>query len=192
MFGRTLYLVGGAPRVGKSTLAQRLLHGDGIPWLPTDTIRTVLRRVLRDLDALDQDPVDPVLLAEFMYSHIEQAAEVCAEEAETFLIDGFELAPWYRDRLRADLPGIEVRACFLGHETFSAVDLADYHGPKPQHEATMSVAELEAAAAWIRARSRQLRNECRDAGLFYVDVAEAGFETAMSEARQALLLGARS
>jgi hypothetical protein len=41
-------------------------------------------------------------------SHIEQAAEVCAEEAETFLIDGFELAPWYRDRLRADLPGIEV------------------------------------------------------------------------------------
>ena len=90
-----------------------------------------------------------MLPAEFMYSHIEQAAEVCAEEAETFLIDGFELAPWYRDRLRADLPGIEVRACFLGHETFSAVDLADHHGPKPQHEATMSVAELEAAAAWM-------------------------------------------
>ena len=115
--------------MGKSTLAQRLLQGDVIPWLPTGTIRIVLRGVLRDLDALDQDPVDPVLLAEFVYSHIEQAAEVCAEEAEMFLIDGFELAPWYRDRLRADLPGIEVRACFLGHETFRAVDLADYHGP---------------------------------------------------------------
>jgi predicted kinase len=153
VFGRVLYLVGGAPRVGKSTLAQRLLRGDGIPWLPTDVIRTVLRRVVPDLDALDQDPVDPALLSEFMYRHIEQAAEVCAEEAERFLVDGFELAPWYRDRLCADLPGIEVRACFIGHETFGAVDLADYHGPKPQREDTMSVAELEAAAAWIRARS---------------------------------------
>ena len=31
------------------------------------------------MDALDQDPVDPVLLAEFMYSHIEQAAEGAAD-----------------------------------------------------------------------------------------------------------------
>jgi 2-phosphoglycerate kinase len=46
-----LYLVGGAPRVGKSALAQRLLEADGIPWLPTDVIRTVLRRVLPGLDA---------------------------------------------------------------------------------------------------------------------------------------------
>jgi hypothetical protein len=29
--GRVLYLVGGAPRVGKSALAQRLLETDGIP-----------------------------------------------------------------------------------------------------------------------------------------------------------------
>jgi predicted kinase len=187
VFGRMLYLVGGAPRVGKSTLAQRLLRGDGIPWLPTDTIRTVLRRVLPDLDALDQDPLDAALLAAFMYPHVEQAAEVCAEEADTFLIEGFELAPWYRNRLAAHLPGVDVRACFLGHERLTAVDLADYHGPKPQHEATMSVVELEAAAAWIRVRSRQLRNQCRDAGLFYIDVAEAGFEIAMAEARRALL-----
>ena len=45
MGGHSLYLVGGAPRVGKSSLAQRLLEHDGIPWLPTDVLRTVLRRV---------------------------------------------------------------------------------------------------------------------------------------------------
>jgi predicted kinase len=187
VIGRRLYLVGGAPRVGKSTLAQRLLQRDGIPWLPTDTIRTVLRRVLPDLDALDQDPVDAALLAAFMYPHIEQAAEVCVEEAETFLIEGFELAPWYRQRLLTDLERIDVRACFLGHETFTAVDLAVYRGPKPQHENAMPMEELEDAAAWIRARSRQLRNECRDVGVFYVDVGEAGFETAMHDARRALV-----
>ena len=58
MTGRVLYLVGGAPRVGKSALAQHLLENDGIPWLPTDVVRTVLRRVLPELDSVDQDPVD--------------------------------------------------------------------------------------------------------------------------------------
>jgi len=84
---RILYLVGGQPRVGKSSLAQRLLKLDRIPWLPTDILRTVLRRVLPELDALDQDPVDAILLSEFMYPHIQQAAEVCAEENERFLIE---------------------------------------------------------------------------------------------------------
>jgi hypothetical protein len=46
MIGRVLNLVGCAPRVGMSALAQRLLEADGIPWLPTDVVRTVLRRVL--------------------------------------------------------------------------------------------------------------------------------------------------
>ncbi|HEV8556611.1 MAG TPA: hypothetical protein VGR06_09475 [Actinophytocola sp.] len=109
MGGRSLYLVGGAPRVGKSSLAQRLLQIDGIPWLPTDVLRTALRRVLPELDALDQDPVDASLLAEFMYPHVEQAAEVCAEEAERFLIEGFELAPSYPARLQAALEGTQVR-----------------------------------------------------------------------------------
>jgi hypothetical protein len=53
------------------------------------------------------------------------------------LIEGFELAPWYPARLRVDLPGIEVRACFLGHRTFTADDLAGYRGPKPQHESPL-------------------------------------------------------
>jgi hypothetical protein len=99
--------------VGKSALAQLLLSADGIPWLPTDVIRTVLRRVLPELDAVDTDPVDALRLAELMYPHIEQAAEVCAEEAERFLIEGFELAPSYPQRLRAALEGTTVGRAFL-------------------------------------------------------------------------------
>jgi hypothetical protein len=142
MSGHDLYLVGGAPRVGKSALAQRLLRADGIPWLPTDVVRTVLRRVLPELDAVDQDPVDAARQAEVMYPHIEQAAQVCAEEAGQFLIEGFELSPSHPARLQAALAPITVRACFLGHATFSPGDLASYRGPKPQHERRLSAAEL--------------------------------------------------
>lgn len=123
-----IYLVGGAPRVGKSSLAQRMLAIDGIPWLPTDVIRTVVRRVVSEVDATDQDPVDAAALAEVMYPHIEKGAEVCAEEADRFLIEGFELAPSYPARLRAALGGTEIRACFLGHGSFSTEDLAGYRG----------------------------------------------------------------
>jgi len=187
MTGRVLYLVGGPPRVGKSALAQRLLTDDGIAWLPTDVIRTVLRRVLPDLDAADQDPVDAVRLAEVMYPHIEQAAEVCAEEAGQFLIEGFELLPSHPARLQAALPGTTIRACFLGHQDFSPRDLASYRGPKPQHEHQLPAAELAEAAAWIRRHSRHLRRECQAAGQPYVDVGALGFRDAMQRARRHLL-----
>jgi hypothetical protein len=180
--GRVLYLVGGAPRVGKSALAQRLVRTQAIPWLPTDVLRTVLRRVLADLDTVDSDPVNVERLAELMYPHIEQAAEVCAEEADQFLIEGFELAPWYPARLRAALPVVQMRACFLGHRNFSADDLAAYQGPKPQHEKEASHAELTAAAAWIRRRSHQLAKQCRTAGVPYIDVGEHSFESTMQRA----------
>ena len=188
MGGHKLYLVGGAPRVGKSSLAQRLLEIDKIPFLPTDVLRTVLRRVLPELDAIDQDPVDASLLAEFMYPHIEQAAQVCVEEAACFLIEGFDLAPSYLARLQAALEQAEVRGCFLGHGLFSVEDLAGYRGPKPQHRGAAR-AELGEAAAWIRRRSRQLREECGAAGVPYVDVGELGFEAAMLQARRLLLGG---
>ncbi len=133
-----------------------------------------------------QDPVDAGLLAEVMYPYVEQAAEVCAEEAERFLIEGFELSPSYPARLQAALEGTAVRACFLGHKGFSVGDLAAYRGPKPQHHGA-SREELHEAAAWIRQRSRQLRQECADAGVPYVDVGEVGFEATMARARRHLL-----
>ena len=183
---RILYLVGGPPRVGKSALAQRLLKLDQIPWLPTDVLRTVLRRVLPELDAIDQDPVDASLLSEYMYRHIEQAAEVCTEENERFLIEGFELSAFYPRRLAATLENIEIRVCFLGNRSFSTDDLAGYRGPKPQHRGA-SREELSEAATWIRQHSEHLYEECLDAGLIYIDVGELGFDTAMIEARRQLV-----
>ncbi len=181
-----VYLVGGPARVGKSSLAHRLLRSDGIAWLPTDVLRTVLRRVLPELDDLDQGDVPADAVGELMYPHIEQAVEVCSEEAERFLIEGPDIVPSMVPRLSAALPGIAIRACFLGNVGFSGDDLASYRGPKPQHQGA-SRAELDATAAWIRRESDYYRRECARLGLPYVDVGSLGFETAMVEARRHLL-----
>jgi hypothetical protein len=83
-----------------------------------------------------------------MHPHIEQAAEVCVEEAECFVLEGFELSPSHLARLQAALEHTEVR-CLLGDGSFSVEDLAGYRGPKPQHRGATR-AELGEAAAWIR------------------------------------------
>lgn len=111
---------------------------------------------------------------------------MCVEEAACFLIEGFELAPSYLARLQAALEQAEIRGCFLGHGSFSVEDVAGYRGPKPQHRGAARE-ELREAAAWIRRRSRQLREECAAAGVPYVDVGEVGFEAAMRQARRLLL-----
>jgi len=111
---------------------------------------------------------------------------VCAEEADRFLIEGFGQAPCYTGRLRAALAGIEVRACFLGHGSFSIADLAGYRGPKPQHHGA-SRQDLGEAAGWIRRRSQRLRDECGQAGVPNVEVGEVSFEAVMIDARRHLL-----
>jgi hypothetical protein len=181
-----VYLVGGPVRVGKSSLAQWLLRSDGIAWLPTDVLRTVLRRVLPELDDLDQGDVSAAAVGELMYPHIEQAVEVCSEEAERFLIEGPDIVPSMVPRLSAALPGITLQACFLGNAGFSGDDLASYRGPKPQHQGA-SRAELDATAAWIRRDSDYYRQECARLVLPYVDIGVLGFDTAMVEARHHLL-----
>lgn len=37
-----IYLIGGAPRLGKSTIARELSFRTGMPWLSTDVLRSVL------------------------------------------------------------------------------------------------------------------------------------------------------
>jgi hypothetical protein len=185
-----LLLVGGPGRVGKSSLARRLLLTDGIPWLPTDVLRTVLRRVLPELDELDQGDVPGAVVGDLMYPHIEQALEVCSEEAERFLVEGPDIVPAMVPRLAAALPAVTIRACFLGNSRFSGDDLAGYRGPKPQHVGA-SRAELDAAAAWIRQESDTYRRECALHSLPYIDVGDLGFDAAMTEARRCLLAGTR-
>lgn len=124
--------------MGKSSLAQRLLLSDGIPWFPTDVLRTVLRRVLPELDELDQGNVSATAVSEVMYPHIEKAVEVLSEEAEQFLIEGPDIVPSMVPRLSTALPGTIIRACFLGNVHFTGDDLAGYRGPKPQHEGALA------------------------------------------------------
>lgn len=119
--------------VGKSVLAQRLLKTEGIPWLPTDVLRTVLRRVLPELDAVDQGPVDAAQLAELMYPTHRTSGRGMRRGSRAVPDRRLRAVAVVPAQLQAALVGTTVRSCFLGHRSFSADDLASYRGPKPQH-----------------------------------------------------------
>jgi 2-phosphoglycerate kinase len=50
MSERRVILIGGAPTTGKSTLAERVAKHFDLPWISTDQIRTIMRKVARRAD----------------------------------------------------------------------------------------------------------------------------------------------
>jgi hypothetical protein len=169
--------------VGKSALGQRLLL-QGVPWLTTDVLRTVLRQVLARVDVADTDPVELDDLAEAMYPHLERMADAAVDQYGTVLIEGFEWLPRHVDRLREGVRS-PVRAVFIGHRTFSAGDLLNYAGSHRWHE-RVSPERLLALPPWIRQASDHLAAECEETGERYLDLGELGFAALMDAATASL------
>ena len=44
---KKIILIGGAPTTGKSTMAKRLGQHLGLPWMGTDYLRTIIKKVAR-------------------------------------------------------------------------------------------------------------------------------------------------
>jgi cytidylate kinase len=45
-----IYLIGGPPKCGKTTLAKRLSKSKGIPWVSTDTLQCVIKPYMNKKD----------------------------------------------------------------------------------------------------------------------------------------------
>lgn len=156
-----------------------------VPWLSTDIMRTVLRTVDRTIDELDRGHADPDLVAERMYPYLERTADVALDQCETFLIEGAEWFPRHVPDLDAALEDVSLRACFLGHVTYSPDDLASYRGVNRWHDRALEE-ELQGLPEWIRRWSDRLRAECAQADEPYIDVGELGFDAAMDSAERSL------
>lgn len=171
--------------MGKSALGRRVMELRRVPWLSTDIVRTVLRTVDREIDALDRGHADPGLVAELMYPYLERTADVALDQCETFLIEGVEWFPRHVAALHAGLEDVSLRACFLGHVVYSHADLASYQGVNRWHDWALDD-EREGLPEWIRRWSERLREECAEVGEPYIDVGELGFHEAMVAAEESL------
>ena len=184
---RVLYIVGGPPRVGKSALGRRVMEDRGVPWLSTDIVRTVVRSADRQIDELDRGHADPDLVAERMYPYLERAVDVALGQCETFLIEGVEWFPRHVAALGDRFEDVSLRACFLGHLSYSLDDLASYQGMNRWHDDVLED-ERQGLPRWIRHWSDRLRAECAEVGERYIDIGELGFDRAMVAAERSLFV----
>jgi hypothetical protein len=185
--GRVIYLLGGAPRCGKSILARTINREHGLAVVSTDLLRGVLAPLLPALKAA-MDSRDFEREADIFFPHLRQAALVLNVQLPNALIEGVGFLPRNVAALRQQLP-TGVRACFLGRS--SATDDALFgHATDHRLYEHLSSEGRDRLAARIVAWSGAIERECAEAALPYVDLALAGFEPGLAQAHERLLAGA--
>jgi 2-phosphoglycerate kinase len=182
-----LYLIGGAPRAGKGTLALRLAREHGIPYFGLDLIRDIFHSGAPELGISYDQPI--LQQAPAMWQRISYAVCSLRDVAIDQVVEGAYLLP-------ADLAdcreffGDKARMCWLGyadadaHEKFRA--MREIPSETNDHTSWKDDAKLKAEIAEGIEFSRYLRHECAKYDLAYFDTSK-DFDGQIEAARRYLL-----
>ncbi len=119
-----IYLIGGAPRAGKSILGQSISAKCSVGWISTDILIDLLR-VKNEVGVKttwDAAPEAIAAAAEWFFPYLERFVWGVSSHAESYLIEGVDFLPVHVAQLSANYP---IRAVFLGcsHLTLERFDL---------------------------------------------------------------------
>ncbi len=107
-----IYLVGGAPRVGKSILGQQLSAKLKIGWISTDLLMELLRvRNNETKVEWDATPETIMVTAEWFFPYLERFVWGVSSMAESYVIEGVNFLPIQVVQLSAQY---KIRSVFLG------------------------------------------------------------------------------
>lgn len=164
-----LYIIGGAPRVGKTIIAQEFLERANVPFLSLDLLKMSL---VKGVPQVGIDPMDPSAeVAEQMWPVVRGLSVTVLENEREHLIEGDAILPHHSQELANEFPG-KVRACFLGFENANPSERlsAIRHHPGPEdwlsqfgdHEVLSMIDEMIEY-------SRQLREDAEARGIPYFE-----------------------
>ena len=164
-----LYLIGGAPRAGKSILARRILEERKIAYFPT----YVLMMVLAAMPELALRPADPAQTrAPIMWPILRDMAVTMLENGEDYLLEGDVLMPIHVVELRASFDSA-VRACLIGYENVDSLakvrDIRQHGAGRQEWTNDCDDSHLLRIVEEFKILSRQLRIECTKFQLAYFD-----------------------
>ena len=108
-----IYLIGGAPRTGKSILSQRLATQLKIGWISTDLLIELLRAgcVQGAKTEWDATPEMVKAAAEWFFPYLERFLWGVSSMAESYVIEGVDFLPTQVAQLSVQYP---IRSLFLG------------------------------------------------------------------------------
>jgi len=191
-----VYLIGGAPRVGKTKLALRAVGQKPMFALSTDAVRASLRVMY----TAEQKPALFALLAEEQLPLAESIAEQNAESRELWpaikafihsnydeghdvLVEGIGILPALLSELK-----IPYKAVFVGNTAANHVETirehARAHNSDWLHGRDDSY--IESIALFVAGFSESIRAEAEKCSLPYVDIRNDAFERSQDEALRIL------
>lgn len=152
-----IYLIGGPPRSGKTTLAKRLAARLRIGWVPVDILESIVREYTpkdnrkklfpknlfrKAINGSNDKMYQTFSAPEITDAYIRQgktswqAVEIfvsnCIQDAHDFIIEGYQIHPHLVMKLTKKFPH-EIRSVFLIKKNVSAL-MEGFHKSKAKHD----------------------------------------------------------
>jgi 2-phosphoglycerate kinase len=177
------YLIGGAPRVGKTILGQRVTAQLMIGWISTDLLEDLLRfmKVPGQKTAWNAAPEAIQADADWFFPVLERFLWGVNSMAESYVIEGVDFLPAHVARLAERFP---VRSVFLGCSSMTLERFDRYPGRSRGYIGLPDETRRRFAGD-IPRWSEFVRQEAARAGLPYVDTG-GDFDARLREAEQLL------
>ena len=179
-----IYLIGGAPRVGKSTLCQRLAKRMAIGWTSTDILFDMLTfdGKAGKKPEWNADPVAIRTTAEWSFPYLQRFVWGVSSHANDYIVEGVWILPAQAKQLANEYA---VRVVFLGSTDMSLEKLDRYPGHSKGYARLPFEMRMQIAGD-VPSWSRFIRNEAERHDYVYVDTA-IDFEARIDEAERALV-----
>ena len=181
-----IYLIGGAPRAGKSVLAQQVSAHLGIGWVSTDLLMTLLKskNVAGAKAEWDATPEAIAAAAEWFFPCLEGFVWGANSMADSYVIEGVDFLPKQITHLSARYP---LRSVFLGCSTMT-LDRFDRFPGRSRGYAALPTEVRSRFAQDIPRWSEFIRQEAGRFGCTYIDMSD-DFPSRLSEAEVLLTAG---
>jgi len=165
-----IYLIGGAPRSGKSILGQQIAARLGIGWISTDLLMEVLRvkNVEGTIDRWNADSEAIAAAAEWLFPCLERFVAGVSSLAEHYLIEGVGFLPVQVEQLSRRY---SVHAIFLGCSQMDLVRFDQFPG-RSRGYAGLPEEVRRQFAGDIPRWSTFIRQEAERFGYPYLDMSE--------------------
>lgn len=185
-----LYIIGGAPRSGKTILAQRMLAEHGIPHFSIDALIAGLASAEPELGLRVSDP--PMKRMEVIWPTLRKMASPALQNNAKFLLEGDVLLPKHLMEFGNDAH-IGIKACFIGYADVDAAKklraIRQYAADQTDWTDELDDLRLLDLIGEFRSFSEYLRRECCHYRIPYFD-GSACFASALRDAEAYLQSGA--
>jgi hypothetical protein len=163
-----IYLVGGAPRAGKSILGQQVAANLKTSWISTDLLVDLLRvndeTIKAEWNATSQAIKGT---AEWFFPYLRRFVWGASSLAENYLIEGVDFLPAQVKQLSAQY---QIRAVFLGCSEMTLEKFDQFPGRSVGYGGLPEELRRQFAKD-VPLWSEFIRQECEDFGYPYVDMA---------------------